>query len=220
MSRIFNKTSRMVLRINVELVQQMSDSRFRRISTFLLPNFQAAESAIPTLDEFTASMHWATYRASKPYILQWNVFLVTLIDPSLALRRHGSWRRDLNVELINPFTRNIAHSWSKIFESDLFASFRTSTVDVINALINEVKETAAPGLKDRAKLQGEACIEEACAALTKAVELVKDAMNREQKEISRIMAPHVQAQLVEGYDRAMEERGVGSVARQKVNLSD
>ena len=220
MSRIFNKTSRMVLRINVELVQQMSDSRFRRISTFLLPNFQAAESAIPTLDEFTASMHWATYRASKPYILQWNVLLVTLIDPSLALRRHGSWRRDLNVELINPFTRNIAHSWSKIFESDLFASFRTSTVDVINALINEVKETAAPGLKDRAKLQGEACIEEACAALTKAVELVKDAMNREQKEISRIMAPHVQAQLVEGYDRAMEERGVGSVARQKVNLSD
>jgi hypothetical protein len=101
----------------------------------------------------------------------------------------------------------------------LFESFRTSTVDVINALIKEVEETAAPGLKDRAKLQGGACIEEARAALRKAVELVKDAMNREQKEVSRIMAPHVQAQLVEGYDRAMEERGIGSVARQKVNLS-
>jgi len=97
----------------------------------------------------------------------------------------------------------------------LFASFRTSTVDVINALIKEVEETAAPGLKDRAKLQGESCIEEARIALAKAVELVKDAMNREQKETSRIMAPHVQAQLVEGYDTAMEERGTGSVARQK-----
>ena len=145
--------------------------------------------------------------------------LVASIDISLALRRHGSWRRDLNVELINPFTRNIAHSWSKVFESDLFASFRTSTVDVINTLIKEVEESAALGLKDRAKLQGEACIEEARVALAKAVELVKDAMNREQKETSRIMAPHVQAQLVEGYDTAMEERGTGSVARQKVNCS-
>ena len=145
--------------------------------------------------------------------------LVAFTDTSLALRRHGSWRRDLNVELINPFTRNIAHSWSKVFESDLFASFRTSTVDVINTLIKDVEETAAPGLKDRAKLQGETCIEEACVALKKAVELVKDAMNQEQKETSRIMAPHVQAQLIEGYDTAMEERGTGSVARQKVNRS-
>jgi len=155
----------------------------------------AADSALPTLDEFTASMHWATYRAT--------------------LRRHGSWRRDLNVELVNPFTRNIAHSWSKVFESDLFASFQTSTLDVINTLVKEVEDSAASGLKDRAKMQGEASIQEARVALTKAIELVKDAMNQEQKEVSRIMAPHVQAQLVEGYDTAMEERGTGSVARQK-----
>ena len=102
----------------------------------------------------------------------------------------------------------------------MFTSFRTSTEDIINTLIKEVEETAAPGLRDRAKLQGEACIAEARVALTKAVELVKDTMNREQKEISRIMAPHVQAQLIEGYDTAMEERGTGSVARQKVNLFD
>ena len=148
-----------------------------------------------------------------------NFLLVAFINTSLALRRHGSWRRDLNVELINPFTRNIAHSWSKVFESDLFASFRASTVDVINTLIKEVEETAATGLKDRARQQGEACIEEARVALKKAVELVKDAMNQQQKEVSRVMAPHVQAQLVEGYDTAMEERGTGSVARQKVNCS-
>jgi len=40
-------------------------------------------------------------------------------------------------------------------------------------------------------------------------------MNNEQKEVSRCLAPHVQEQLVDGYDRAMEERGTGSVARQK-----
>lgn len=48
--------------------------------------------------------------------------------------------------------------------------------------------------------------------------LVKETMNNEQKEVSRCMAPHVQTQLVDGYDRAMEERGTGSVARQKVDI--
>ncbi|KAF8974240.1 hypothetical protein BDZ97DRAFT_1945601 [Flammula alnicola] len=155
----------------------------------------AADGALPALDEFTSSMHWATYRAT--------------------LRRHGSWRRDLNVELINPFTRNIAHSWSKVFESDLFGPFQESTLAAITTLVKEVEESAAPGLKDRAKLQGELCVEEARVALTKAVDLVKETMTREQKEVSRCMAPHVQAQLVEGYDTAMLERGTGSVARQK-----
>lgn len=155
----------------------------------------AAEAALPTLDEFVAGMHWATYRAT--------------------LRRHGSWRRDLNVELINPFTRNIAHSWSKVFESDLFGPFETSTIETINSLVKEVEESAAPGLKDRARLQGEICVEEARVALKNTVELVKETMNREQKEVSRCMAPHVQNQLKEGYDTAMLERGTGSVARQK-----
>ncbi|KAF8913833.1 hypothetical protein CPB84DRAFT_1757667 [Gymnopilus junonius] len=155
----------------------------------------AADSALTTLDEFTSSMHWATYRAT--------------------LRRHGSWRRDLNVELINPFTRNIAHSWGKIFESDLFGAFQAATIAAIRALAKEVEESAAAGLKDRARIQGDACAEEARIALVKTVDLVKETMNREQKEVSRCMAPHVQAQLTEGYDTAMLERGTGSVARQK-----
>lgn len=155
----------------------------------------AADVAVPTSDEFAASMHWATYRAT--------------------LRRHGSWRRDLNVELIAPFTRNIAHSWSKVFESDLFAPFELAVKSCINKLLKEVEDSAAVGLKDRTKLQGELCVEEARVALQKTMSAVKETMNNQRKEVSRCMAPHVQAQLVEGYDRAMEERGTGSVARQK-----
>jgi len=136
--------------------------------------------------------------------------------PFSALRRHGTFRRDLNVELINPFTRNIAHSWSTVFESDLFGPFQKATIDAINLLVNDVEESAAPGLKDRAKLQGETCVEEARVALANTVDLVKETMNQEQKEVSRCLAPQVQAQLIEGYDTAMEERGTGSVARQKV----
>ncbi|KAG5637833.1 hypothetical protein H0H81_003038 [Sphagnurus paluster] len=155
----------------------------------------AAAAAVPTSDEFAGSMHWGTYRAT--------------------LRRHGSWRRDLNVELITPFTRNIAHSWSKVFESDLFGPFEAASLASINKLLKDVEDSAAQGLKDRTKLQGEQCLEEARVALKKTMDVVRETMNNEQKEVSRCMAPHVQAQLVQGYDIAMEERGTGSVARQK-----
>lgn len=155
----------------------------------------AASAAVQTSDTFAASMHWASYRAT--------------------LRRHGSWRQDLNVELTNPFTRQIASSWSKVFEADLFASFEKATVEAVDKLLTDIEASAALGLKERAKGQGELCLEEARIALRKTLDVVRDTMNTEQKEISRCFAPHVQNQLIEGYDSAMMERGAGSVARQK-----
>ncbi|KAG6857365.1 hypothetical protein H0H87_005668 [Tephrocybe sp. NHM501043] len=90
----------------------------------------------------------------------------------------------------------------------------------INKLLKDFEDSAAQGLKDRTKMQGEQCLEEAHVALKKTMEVVRETMNNEQKEISRCMAPHVQAQLTDGYDRAMEERGPGSVARQKAVFHD
>jgi len=49
---------------------------------------------------------------------------------------------------------------------------------------------------------------------------VKEAMNTEQKEISRVVAPYVQQQLLDGYDESFAERGLGSVARQKKIMHD
>ncbi|KAJ7179183.1 hypothetical protein C8R46DRAFT_1072781 [Mycena filopes] len=155
----------------------------------------AAESAVPTSDEFAGSMHWASYRAT--------------------LRRNGEYRRDLNVELVNPFTRNIATKWQQVFEADIFSGLLSSTVDCINKLIGDIERSAASGLKDRARIQGESCLESARVALDKTIETVKETLSGEQKEISRSLAPHVQEQLLDGYETAMEERGAGSVARQK-----
>lgn len=136
----------------------------------------------------------------------------------LALRRHGSWRQDLNVELSNPFTRQIASTWSKVFEADLFASFENATTTAIANILREVEDSAAPGLKERARGQAEVALEEAKVALKKTIGVVAETINTEQKEVSRCLAPHVQNQLIDGYDAAMLERGTGSVARQKVNL--
>jgi hypothetical protein len=58
-------------------------------------------------------------------------------------------------------------------------------------------------------------VKEAESALKRAVDDVRVNMQSEQKEVSRCLAPHVQEALTPGYNRAMEERGTGSVARQK-----
>ncbi|KAG7097036.1 hypothetical protein E1B28_004429 [Marasmius oreades] len=156
---------------------------------------QAAAVAVPTVDEFAASMHWGSYRAT--------------------LRRHGCFRRDLNVELLAPFTRKIASAWGKMFESDLFGPFEAAAVKAINKLLTDVEDSAAFGLKDRVKTQGELCLQDAKVALTNSINIVKETMNTEQKEISRSLAPHVQNELLDGYIEAMEFRGTGSVKRQK-----
>ncbi|KAL1740588.1 hypothetical protein HDZ31DRAFT_85351 [Schizophyllum fasciatum] len=160
----------------------------------------AADAALQTSDDVAATCHWQTYRAT--------------------LRRHGEWRRDLNVELCNPFTRQIASSWGQVFEKDLFAGLDSSTSDKIMQLVKDVEASAAPGLKERAKMQGDQCMEQAQLALRNAMADVKVALQNEQKEVSRCLGPHVRDQLIPGYDLAMDERGPGSVARQKVLVGD
>lgn len=135
---------------------------------------------------------------------------------ALALRRRGIWRQDLNANLAFPFTRQIASSWCKVFESDLFTPFEVAVTATIRKLLEEVEETAAPGFRDQFQRQGDLCLEEARVALKQIMGIVVEALAIEQKEVSRSMAPHVQSQLIYGYDRATEERGPGSVARQKV----
>jgi hypothetical protein len=86
----------------------------------------------------------------------------------------------------------------------------------VKKLLADVKASAAAGLKDHTHAQSSRSQEESRLALGKTMGVVKEALGREQKEISRCLAPHVQNELAGGYNLAMEERGRGSVARQKV----
>ncbi|PSS18906.1 hypothetical protein PHLCEN_2v3192 [Hermanssonia centrifuga] len=47
---------------------------------------------------------------------------------------------------------NIASGWSKVFEADLFSGFEKATKEAIKKVLKEVEESAALGLKERAKL--------------------------------------------------------------------
>ncbi|KAG2118858.1 uncharacterized protein F5147DRAFT_757285 [Suillus discolor] len=161
---------------------------------------KAAQGAVQCVDRFAQSMHWNTYRAT--------------------LRRHGSWHRDLNVELLTPFTRNIASSWSTLFESDLFTPLSSAVTECVKKLLADVEVSAAAELKEHACARSSDSQEEVHLALGKIVKVVEGALVREQKEISRCLAPHVQTELVVGYDRATGQRGKGSVARQKTVFHD
>ncbi|KAG8929017.1 hypothetical protein FRC01_005056, partial [Tulasnella sp. 417] len=155
----------------------------------------ASAMAYETSMNFGNSMHWATYRAH--------------------LRRDGVFRRDLNADLCLPLTSSIAKSWGEVFEQDLFAEFGRRTTQAIEKVIEEIKDSAAPGLRERCGVQGNLAKEDAETALKAMIQIVHEALQKEQKEISRSLSPHVQEQLRDVYIRAMMERGRGSVARQK-----
>ncbi|KIY51603.1 hypothetical protein FISHEDRAFT_11570, partial [Fistulina hepatica ATCC 64428] len=158
----------------------------------------AAAASVETSDQFASLIHWQTYRA--------------------VLRRFGEYRLrslDLNNDLCMPFTRSIASSWGRVFETDLFAAFEEQTIEVIKKLVADVEATATVGLKDRSSQQGQLCLEEAKIALQATLVEVKQKLQELQKDLSRALVPHVQQQLMNSYDLAMEEHGRGSVARQK-----
>jgi hypothetical protein len=155
-----------------------------------------------------------TERVSAPFV-QPDIPILSNTPP--ALRRLGEFRRDLNLELVAPLTKEIASSWARVFESDLFGPMNKAINTNVQKLIKEVEATAPPGLKDRCKTQGQLSLQDAEVAMKQLISKIKEQMSKEQKEISRCVAPHVRNELLEGYEEAILERGTGSVARQKVS---
>ncbi|KAF8871535.1 hypothetical protein CPB85DRAFT_1238589 [Mucidula mucida] len=84
-------------------------------------------------------MHWQTYCASKHSLLLIKFCTLTL---AVALCHHDSWRQDLNVELLTPFTKNIASLWGKLFKTDLFQAFQEATLATIKKLLVDFESSA------------------------------------------------------------------------------
>ncbi len=58
-----------------------------------------------------------------------------MLTSAVVLCHHGSWRQDLNVELLTPFTKNIASLWGKLFKTNLFQAFQGATLATIKKLL-------------------------------------------------------------------------------------
>lgn len=90
------------------------------------------------------------------------MYVPTLTRIAIALRREGAFRQDLNELLCMPLTKNIAGSWAKIFETNLFSFVESRALQSIQRLLNEIEaSTRNSGLKERCKMQGERALEEA-----------------------------------------------------------
>lgn len=113
-------------------------------------------------------------------------------------------------------TKMIASSWAKTFETNLFSEFEQKSLEAISSLLQEVEESCPAALRDRAHHQTLLCLEEVKVALRKTIDVVTLELTSGQKEVSRCLEPHVIDRLSDGYSLALEERGRGSVARQKV----
>ncbi|KDN41718.1 hypothetical protein RSAG8_07249, partial [Rhizoctonia solani AG-8 WAC10335] len=178
----------------------------RQSAVEISDNF-ASSSAVEISDNFASSMHWQSYRA--------------------ALRRNGEWKGDLNADLVGPMTREIAASWARVFDSDLFAPTVRAERQEITDLLKEVQVSAPPGLGARCEVQSQLALKEAEVLTTNLLRNLKTLMADEQKDISRCLTPQVQRELLTAYQSAAAERGTaaaergtGSVARQKKLFHD
>ncbi|TDL30169.1 hypothetical protein BD410DRAFT_759365 [Rickenella mellea] len=145
---------------------------------------------------FANSMHWRTYRST--------------------LSRSGSFKdRDLNVELIAPMTWNMAHSWSAIFDIDVLANFEVSAMQAINEGLGLVRRSCPVALVDRMNNQIDLAKDQAKQVLRTRKNTARKTLKAFQKEGLSCVSSHVQDELEDAYDEAFQERGIGSVARQK-----
>ena len=135
----------------------------------------------------------------------------------VAIRHDGRWRKgNLNAELLTPFSSHIATGWCELFAKDFFTSLQSEALRAVSSVAEEVVETVPDYLKGRAKCQVKVCLTEAHAALEDIIPMVQRAVQNHRKEISRRLAPRIEAEMLDGYDLAKVEQGPGCVARQKV----
>ena len=113
--------------------------------------------------------------------------------------------------------RAIAKAWVDIFLSDLWQPFTGAANKVIETLLQDMEGSAiTQNLRDAVNMQADICLKEWTVALKKIVDVAEERLKEKQKEISRFFEGHVSGNLTEGYKAAAEQRGPGSVKRQKV----
>ncbi|PIL36749.1 hypothetical protein GSI_00438 [Ganoderma sinense ZZ0214-1] len=163
----------------------------------------AAGAVVGISDNFASDMHWRTYRAT--------------------LRRHGIFKKDLNIELTMAFTQRIANSWTHMIRVRLASSFRLKqrAMAPITALLDEFTASVPDHLKACAKKNQVSALNIARTSLGGARNAILRAWEEDLKRITRLLVPFVQLHLTEGYELAAgAERKKGISALQKKIFRD
>ncbi|CUA69693.1 hypothetical protein RSOLAG22IIIB_08619 [Rhizoctonia solani] len=163
---------------------------------FLKGAAEAEAKALAIHDLFaTPIVHWATYRAT--------------------LRRDGEFRRNLNEELVGPITRRQLEIWPQTFEKRLLAPMASEAKLQIEAILNQVKLSSPAGVYTICASQCQLALLEAQATVDEIERGLMKLVVREQRALSRFLAPVVKDVLGAAYREAIEIRGRKSTELQK-----
>ncbi|EOD32468.1 hypothetical protein EMIHUDRAFT_456065 [Emiliania huxleyi CCMP1516] len=160
----------------------------------------AASEALSTAGAWGISvtqggLHWATYKATT--------------------RRHGVFRLNMNEALTAPILKAVSVQWERAFLSGLQTTL-DSLRDEVRAALDAFHASFTAALADASVPSaglGAAPCDSLVSALAGVLSEVREAAQKQQRELSRGIEPIVQGRMLPGYDTATAEAGTGSHRR-------
>ncbi|KAK3603899.1 hypothetical protein CHS0354_042909 [Potamilus streckersoni] len=208
------------------ILQKMAEDLESIFNDMIQPKFhegvgQAAQEATDTAKKWgskpskdpenhrTGGLHWVTYKAT---IQRLGVYT----SPTVG-------NIDFNEELAAPFSRTITVVWTKVFSSILWRILETVKVSIVEQIqhfsrnvSSELQMMGFPVNRiDHMKKLVESSVN---YKLTEMVVHLKPLVTAKQRDISRILSPHVQSRLVEIYCTAASQTGKGTFQRMKQDM--
>lgn len=157
---------------------------------------KAADNTSSVYETFVNKMRWNTHHAT--------------------MRRDGEFHGSLNDEFSRPFTRNLVKVWSAVLQLNGLKSLSDNIQRVVQSLINEIIQSAPPGLKDRIEVHGNRCLEFVEKEVAGTIDETEIKLAKRGKDLSRFFAPRIRSGFTQGYQAAVNvAAGAGFYNRQK-----
>ncbi|XP_045194118.2 uncharacterized protein LOC123549787 [Mercenaria mercenaria] len=164
----------------------------------------------PAKDKRSGGLHWATYRAT--------------------VRRQGVYTSgsygsvDFNEDLAEPMYRSMTIVWDRAFSGMLWKILDKLKLEILSKLKSFISELT-PRLEDlgiqaiKTMRVSTTLLSSASNKLSEMVAHLKDIITDKQRDISRIITPHVQSSLLSEYNTSAAESGPGTYMRIKACMS-
>ncbi|KAI0334787.1 hypothetical protein GY45DRAFT_1367245 [Cubamyces sp. BRFM 1775] len=133
-----------------------------------------------------------------------------------TLRRRGVFHHDLNAELALRLTKRIAHLYVGLFRGSPLRNLGAAVLHAVESVLNAVVESVPPYLRPRATQLAKATLDKIRHRTRALYKSVRSGLESVQQSSSGFLGPFVQAQLLDGYQKATEvKRGKGRFIRQQ-----
>ncbi|XP_067650996.1 uncharacterized protein [Haliotis asinina] len=203
------------------IVSQLSEDIQGLFNSHLIPNIEGG-CRLAGLKARTTSDRWGSKVNKENRHLGGLAFMTYRATVS----RQGKYNSptagpvDFNYDLALPLLVAVAGCWNKVFGSLFWC-----TLEKVNASMMAALGTFNEDVKNNLTLVGFDSVQietvilqihrNTTAKLNEMVDLMKDYVTSQQREISRIITPNIQAAMLKVYDMTSREHGIGCYNRMK-----